>query len=185
MRCFVVACIIVSLPAAAEVLDRIAVAVNNHAIKESEVIREVRLTEFFNGGPLDLSGGAKRKAADRLIDQTFIRAEMAKGAYPPATDAEVNSVIARIKQTQFHGNPDFQKALAKYGISEADLRAQVGWQIQVLRFIDLRFEPGVRMRAAKNTRPEVIGERVNTEFFAWLDQSRTRARIQFHDEVFQ
>jgi len=180
------ALVVFSLPASADLVDRIAVAVGNRAIKESQIIGEIRVAAFLNGGPLDLSGPAKRKAAEQLVDQALIRTEMARGSYPAPSDGDVNDLLKRIKDTEFHGDSAaYRTALAKYGLTEADLKAHLAWQLQVLRFIQLRFEPAVRMRAAKNTSAAVIGERVNVEFFAWLDQARARARIQFHDEVFQ
>src|SRR5437660_3249417 len=56
--------------ATAAVVDRIAVAVDNRAIKESQIDRDLRLTAFLNGTPLDAGIVSTRKAADRLIDQT-------------------------------------------------------------------------------------------------------------------
>jgi hypothetical protein len=158
----------------AEVVDRIAVAVGNRAIKESQIDREIRLTAFLNGATLDFSAPSKRKAADRLIDQTNIRAEMAKGSYAAPSEAEVSGVLTKIKRARFSKKGEFEQALQTYGITEQELKAHVAWQIQVLHFIDLRFLPAARVEA-----------RVNEAFFSWLDESRKHERIQFHDEVFQ
>lgn len=166
-----VLCVLI-LPAGADVVDRIAAAIGNRAIKESQLDRDIRLTAFLNGTPLDESGGAKRKAADRLIDQTVIRSEMAKGSYPAPSDADIAGVLTKIKQARFRNNADYQEALKAYGISEPELKSHIAWQIQVLRFVDLRFAKGTP--AADNE-----------AFFAWLDATRKSSRIQFHDEVFQ
>lgn len=183
--CFAILIVILAAGASAEIVDRIAVSVGNRAIKENQIDREIRLTDFFNGSALDISGAAKRKAAERLIDQALIRAEMAKASYPVASDAEINSVLVKIKQARFHNSGEYEQALKAYGITEAELRAHIGWQVQVLRFVDLRFEPAVRTQAVTNVKQAALGERVNAAFFAWLDESRKRSRIQFHDEVFQ
>jgi parvulin-like peptidyl-prolyl isomerase len=177
-------CILFISCATAEVMDRIAVAVGNRAIKESQIDREVRLTAFENGTALDLSAASKRKAADRLIDQTFIRAEMAKASYSAPSDAEINSVLDRIKQTRFRSNAEFEQALKTYAIATPELKAHIAWQIQVLRFADLHFEPIVRKQAVANVK-QPLGDRVNAAFFAWLDESRKNSRIQFHEDVFQ
>ena len=158
--------------ATADVMDRIAVAVGNKAIKESQIDRDIRLTAFLNGTPLESGGGSKRRAADRLVDQTVIRLEMVKGSYPAASDAEVKEVLAKIKQARFHTNAEYEQSLRSYGITEPELKSHIAWQIQVLRFVEVRFAP----RAAAGD---------NRAFFAWLDESRKRSRIQFHDEVFQ
>ena len=153
------------------VVDRIAVAVDNRAIKESQVELDIRLTAFLNGTPVDTGAAAKRKAAERLIDQTEIRAEMAKGSYPAPSDAEVRNVLEKIKQARFRNNAEYEQALKTYSISEPELKAHIGWQIQVLKFVDLRFA-----KAAATS---------NEAFFSWLDASRKHSRIQFHDEVLQ
>lgn len=164
--------LIFALAAGAAVVDRIAVAVDNRAIKESQVDRDMRLTAFQNGSPLDSGAAAKRKAADRLIDQTVIRAEIARGSYPVPSDADITSVLEKIKQARFHNNAEYEQALKTYGISEPELRAHIAWQIQVLRFVDIRFA-----RTAPPAR--------NSAFFSWLDETRKRSRIQYHDEVLQ
>src|SRR5258708_38440022 len=171
-------------PTAAEVMDRIAVAVGNRAIKESQIDREIRLTAFENGTALDLSAASKRKAADRLIDQTFIRAEMARASYPAPSDAEINSVLDRIKQARFHTNAEFEQALKTYAITALELKAHIAWQIQVLRFADVHFEPVVRKQAVANVK-QPLGDRINAAFFAWLDESRKHSRLQFHQEGFR
>ncbi len=180
----IVLCILFISCATAEVMDRIAVAVGNRAIKESQIDREIRLTAFENGTALDLSAASKRKAADRLIDQTFIRAEMAKVSYPAPSDAEINSVLDRIKQARFHNSAEFDQALKTYAITAPELKSHIAWQIQVLRFADLHFEPVVRKQAVANVK-QPLGDRVNVAFFAWLDESRKNSRIQFHEEVFR
>ncbi len=176
IACIIVlgACIIASAMSSADVVDRIAVAVGNRAIKESQIDREIRLTAFLNGAALDFSASSKRKAADRLIDQTNIRAEMAKGSYAAPSEAEVNGVLTKIKQARFPKKGEYEQALQNYGITEQELKAHVSWQIQVLHFIDLRFLPSARVEA-----------RVKEAFFSWLDEARKHERIQFHDEVFQ
>ena len=176
IACIIVlgACIIVSGMLSAEVVDRIAVAVGNRAIKESQIDSEIRLTAFLNGAALDFSAASKRKAADRLIDQTNIRAEMSNGSYAPSSEAEVNVVLTKIKQARFPKKGEYEQALQNYGIAEQALKAHIAWQIQVLHFIDVRFLPVSRVEA-----------RVNEAFFSWLDESRRHERIQFHDEVFQ
>ena len=149
-------------------MDRIAVAVGTRAIKESQIDRDIRLTAFENGSPLDFSATSKRQSADRLIDQTMIRAELAKGQYPAPSDAEIARVLEKIKQARFHSHAEYEQALKTYGISDADLRAHVSFEIQALHFAEVKF-----------------GNRGNGTFFAWLDGARRASRIQFHDEVLQ
>ena len=55
--------------ASAAVVDRVAIVVGTKAITETELIEEVRLTQFLNGQPLDLGVAARRAAGDRLVDK--------------------------------------------------------------------------------------------------------------------
>src|SRR6266498_3287027 len=72
----------------AEIIDRVAVVVGNRVITESEILREVRLTAFLNGEPLDFGAASRRKTAERLVEQRLIRNEMESNLYPiPAPDA--------------------------------------------------------------------------------------------------
>ena len=61
------------------VLDRIAVVVGKVAIKSSDIERDIRVTAFLNHEPLVFTPDARKKAADRLIDQQIIRQEIATG----------------------------------------------------------------------------------------------------------
>ena len=68
-------CIFLALSylAGAVLIDRIAVIVGTHVVKASDVDRDLRLTSFINRQQMDFTSAAKRKAADRLVDQQIIR----------------------------------------------------------------------------------------------------------------
>src|SRR5580700_11903799 len=55
-----VCALLLSLPLSAAVVDRVAVVVGKTVITESEVLDEVRLTEFLNGQPLELGPQQRR-----------------------------------------------------------------------------------------------------------------------------
>src|SRR3954453_2870547 len=128
------------------IIDRIAVRVGNAIIKDSDIDRIVRVTEFLNDEPLDLGNKARRDAAKRLIDQAFIRQEIQVGDYPRAGWDEADEQIARLKKDRYKTQAAFDQALARYGLVEPDLRFEFQWQLTVLRFIDLRFRPAVLVK---------------------------------------
>jgi hypothetical protein len=78
--------------AAGEVLDRVAVRVGAQVITESAVRRHLRMEAFVQNREPDLSAEARRKAAERLIDQTLVRRELELNRYPtpPASEVEAN-----------------------------------------------------------------------------------------------
>jgi peptidyl-prolyl cis-trans isomerase SurA len=198
----------------AEIIDRIAVAVDNQVITESEVLREIGLTEFLNADPLDFSPGTKKKAADRLIEQKLIRKEMGLGRYAEPNPDEVLPLLNQIQTERFHSAEAYRQALEKYGITEEELKAHLLWQLTLLHFIDVRFRPGVQVsdddvRAYletklremhgsdgpdKNASPDdlrdkiretLTSQRVDKQLDDWLAETRKHARVKFHPEAFQ
>jgi len=197
----------------AVVIDRIAVVVGKHVIKTSDIEKDLRLTEFLNREKLDLSANAKRKAAERLIDQEIIRQEVVTGAYRRPTDAEGAAFAKQFENDRFHGSiPELDSALAKYRLTAAQLRDELLWQLTVLRFIDERFRPGVMVsdddvksyydghqaelqrenpRAftlealQAKIRQTLEGEQINQNFNEWLEDARKRYRIEYRQEAFE
>jgi hypothetical protein len=201
------------LPALAVVLDRIAVVVDNHVIKTSDIDRDLRVTQFLNHDKLDLSLDARRKSAERLIDQSVIREEMEKGAYTRSNTADLEGMQKQLLQQRFAGSDVRMKAeLAAYGLSVEQLRLQLQWQLDVLKFIDQRFRPGVlvtdeevkayydqhaadlkrqypQIKTYEGMEPKIResleGERLNQNFEEWLANARKRSRIDYRQGAFQ
>jgi len=200
--------------ACAEVIDRIAVTLDSQVITASEITLEIRITAFLNGDALDFSPEARRKAADRLIEQKLIRKEMQVGRYTSPSPEEVEPMLKQIQAQRFHSAEEYRQALAQYGISEDELKAHLLWQITLLRFVDLRFRPGVEVTDAEiqayfdrnlaelETHPgtstklalDDVRARIRGILTAqgadklldeWLSEARRRTRIEFHQEAFQ
>ena len=76
---------------AAAVIDRIAVVVGRNVITETELLREVRLVEFLNNQPLDVSPAARRAAAERMVDQQLIAGEMKLSDFAMPAPAEAGA----------------------------------------------------------------------------------------------
>lgn len=192
---------------AAVVLDRIAVVVGQRVVKLSDVERELRLTEFLNRETLDLSAAAKRKAAERLIDQQLIRDELSAGGYQRATDADAAAMLEQIRKNRYaNSDAQLRAALMRYGLTEDQLKAQLLWQMTVLRFIEERFRPGVLITdadirsyydahaalhkatldaASPKIRENLEGERINQEFDTWLREQRQDKHIEYREGAFQ
>jgi len=151
-------CLLALMTLHAEVYDGVAISIGTHAIKTSEIERDIRLTALLNGAPLSFSPLEKHQAADRLIDQTLIREEMIKAHV--ATSLAADTVFERIKRARFPAPGEYQQALKTYGVTEPELKAHLAWQLAVLAFVDVRFK-------------------ANPPFFAWLDTSRKNLRVQF------
>jgi hypothetical protein len=191
------------------IIDRIAVRVGNSIIKDSDIDRNLRVTDFLNDQPLNMNNEARREASKRLIDQAFIRREIQLGDYPRATWEEADQQLDRLKKERYKTQDALQSAIHRYGLVEPDLRFEFHWQLTVLRFIDLRFKPAVlvtdeeiqkyyrehqtalrRANPGKNSlddlrdqiRDILAGEKVNEQFFAWLDDQRKSNKVEFYEE---
>jgi hypothetical protein len=199
----------VAILAHAVVIDRIAIVVNGKIIKQSDIERDTRVTEFLNRQPVNLSAASQKEAANRLIDQVFIRNEIEVGSYPRATLTDADRELEKIKAQRFKTSAAFERAVASYNLTPLEVRTEFQWQLTVLNFIDLRFRPAAvvsdediqkyfdehrttleRANAGKTTVDDfraqiedtLAGERVNQLFFAWLDEQRKQAKIQYFEE---
>lgn len=195
------------------VVDRIAAIVGKHAIRLSDIYRDLRVTEFFNREQPNFSSDAKHKSAERLIDQAIIGDEIANGGYRRSTEADVEASLRQFLQDRFAGSGGrLREALTLYGLTEDQLREQLLWQLEVLRFIDERFRPSLlvtdeEVRAyydqhrpdlrreypqangfealETKIRASLEGGRINQNFVQWLDQARKQNRIEYRQGAFQ
>jgi hypothetical protein len=199
--------------ASAAVIDRIAVIVDRHVIKTSDIDRDLRTTQFLNDERMDLSLESRRKAAERLIDQSVIREEIEKGAFFRSDQASVAGMLKRLLQERFGGSSvRLKEELSRYGLTEEQLRTEMQWQSDVLNFIDERFRPGVlvtdeevrsyydqhtadlkrqfpQLKTYEGMEPKIResleGERLNQNFEQWIAEARKRDRIEYRQGAFQ
>ncbi|HME07314.1 MAG TPA: hypothetical protein VKG25_09695 [Bryobacteraceae bacterium] len=192
-----------------EVIDRIAVSVGNQVITENQIEEEVRVTAFQNMSVLSMTPAEKKKAAERLIEQTLVKHEMEISRYPLPQRADAAGQLAEIKANL---GAQYQEKLAQYGIDEAALERHLLWQLALLRFIDYRFRPGIQLpeqdvreaydkQAAKwkeegrpipsfdEARPKLeqalVEQRTDQALDRWLGDTRTQVEIRFHEGAFE
>ena len=198
----------------AEVIDRIALTVGSSLITESDVFREIRLTAFLNGAELDSSGPARRKTAERLVEQTLIRRELELSRYTAPEMAEAEQMLSAIRRDRFPEEARYRQELEKYKIVEEDLKQHLLRQLATLRFIDLRFKPGVQILEPeveeyyqKKLLPQwrekgagqdppleevrrgieeiLVAGRVDHMLEEWIKEVRAGVRIEFREKVFE
>ena len=205
--------LVLSVAQPATVIDRISVIVGTHAIKLSDLEQDIRLTDFMNREPLHADAEARRKSAERLIDQTVIRDEIARGGYRRPSDSDAEPLLDEIRRDRFGGSDARLAAeLRQYGLTEDELRQRLLWQVTVLSFIDQRFRPGIQVNDSEvrsyyeqhlaelpkeypgnssfealreKIRASIEGEQINNAFDAWLDQARQRTTIRYLQGGFQ
>jgi hypothetical protein len=184
--------LVLAMVSLAAVVDRVAVVVGDQVITETELLEEVRVTEFLNGEALDVGPDQRRAAGERLVDQQLIRRDMEIGGYAQPAPEEAGKMLAGFRKERYPSDVRFQAALEQYGITEEDLKQHFLWQLAVLRFTEARFRPLVapppdaqsadRMRAGAEASD---GDSVERQMEAWLKETRAGIRIQFKKEAFQ
>lgn len=201
-----------ALPGAV-VLDRVAVVVGKRAIKLSDIERDIRVTSFLNHAAVEAGPAARCKSAERLVDQSLIRDEIATGDYERASDAEAAALLQNLRRERFGvSEVQFRQELAKYGVTQDQITEALRWQLTVLRFIEERFRPAVlitddavqayydqhlaelRKQNPQDSsfetlepkiREQLASVEVDKQFDAWLAEKRKDNRVTFRQEVFQ
>jgi hypothetical protein len=205
---------VLAATARGEIIDRVAVTVDNLVITESDIVREIRLAAFLDRIKPDFSGGVKRKTAERLIERALMDREMQLSRYPLPSDKEVDPLHARLRAGRFADEAAYRQALAQGGIQEADLRAFLLAQLTVLRFIEFRFKPSVQaseteiqqdyqsrflpQSRARGVSPDppleavrseieklLVEEKTDRVLDSWMKDTRSRTRIVLQEKVFQ
>ena len=190
-----------------EIIDRIAVTVDNRVITESEIIRQIRIAAFLNDEQPDLSAANKRVTADRLVEQALIRRELDTSRYA-AQGALATPEYQELKN-KYGDDNSYKQALVKSRITDKDVQEALQWQALLLDFVDMRFRPGVQLpeselqdyynqhvaenpgklppfEEARESIEEILtSQRVDNALDRWLGQVRTQTRIRYTQEVFQ
>ncbi|HEV8412504.1 MAG TPA: hypothetical protein VGQ49_02840 [Bryobacteraceae bacterium] len=191
-------------PGSAETLDRVAVSVGREVITESQVILDLRVDAFLDRTPVDLSSAARRKSAERLVDQLLILREAVDSHVTlPSTEAATGLVAP------YAAESSYQADLKRYGITEPDLAAHLLAGLRTLTFTDLRFRPDVQVSAEdirsyydklphsaaaplpsfEDSRDQIekllVEQRVLDALDQWLAMARSAANIRYHEKAFE
>ncbi len=190
-----------------EPLDRIAVTIGKHVIAESEVLLELRVDAFLDGQTPDLSGPAKRKAAERMVDQYLVLDDAASTRAPLPGPADVPTVLDPVKR-RFGSDEEFKAALNRAGITEAQLSDHLLAGLREYRYTEIRFRPEVsistqdirdyydalpansrQVASFEQSRNEIedllTEERVLQALDRWLGMARTDHQILYRAAAFQ
>ena len=147
--CLVALCSAAWKPAVAgEVLDRIVATVNGHIILESDWEDAVRYEAFIAGRqPDEMTHGERKAALDRLIDQELLREQMHASDFQQATKEEIARRMAYVRKQYAGGSSSqrWQSLLARYKLSEQELRERIALQLNLMRLVDARLRPNVKI----------------------------------------
>ena len=198
---------------AAETIDRIVVVVDKGIILASEWEQSVRYEALLEGKDLRLVTAADRlRTLDRLIDQELLRQQIASTTYQAASAEEVAAKVNDVRRQLLPGADDatWRATLARYGLDEEDVRERVATQLDILRFIEARFRPSIRIdrrtveayykntyvpqmqargaqspplaQASAGIEEVLVQQRIDDLLNAYLKNLRTQVRIRRLDE---
>jgi hypothetical protein len=199
--------------AQAEIVDRTIAVVNNHLVTWSDLDEQMRFEALENGRALkDLGVGERRAAFEHLVQYRILRDQMQ--GIVPANAAEVESRIGDIRTSWQMAQDDAQwnSTLARYGLAPEELNELVTNQIEILKFMEFRVRPLVRVSRkevedyytntlapqvmAQGQSPEpveqmtpkirelLVEQKMNREMEKWLENLRAQSQVQvFWDGV--
>lgn len=148
----IVACVLlVTAPAISraqngEILDRIIATVNRQPLLLSDWQASMRIEAFLQGREVhSFSKDEKKAALNRLIDRELLQQQMQADYSPSDKDVRdrVNSIRSQIKGAE--SDAGWSQILRAYGLSVSDVEDFVRTQLQVMRFVDLRLRPTIRI----------------------------------------
>ena len=196
--------LVLTLPAAAVIVDRIAIAAGNRVITDSEIDLRIRLTAFQNGEKPVFSLDVRKKAAQLLIDQKLVEREMDVGHYPRLSEDARKQLVADYAKTNYKSDPKaLQPVLAEYGLTVGDLEDDLARQSDLLTFLSLRFRPAIQVSdqdvqqyVEKQPRPQggnsdlalnlrarieqrITDDRADADMNAWIKDQRLRTKIEY------
>jgi len=148
-------------PAAAEVVERILAVVQERPVLLSEVL----VVEAVRG----LS---RTEALEALVDERLMFEQAARLPQTGVTDEEVARAVAGLRAAR----PDLEGRVA-----DAALRRLVRRQAAILKFVELRFRPQVRVEETlppgerEEEERRALGERIE----AWVKDLRAQAEVRY------
>ncbi len=202
--------------AAPVVLDEAVAVVNKRLILASDLDDEIRLSVLE---PNVAGQGAltRREALDRLISRTLIeqqiRQEDAEAAGPSRAEVdarlkEIRSQLPACVRANCAAQAGWEAFLSKYGLTQQHVEAYLHNRMEILRFIEQRFRPGIRITqpqietyyrdtllpqyAAGEAAPPLrevaprieeilLEQQVNILFDQWLDNLREQGDVEILD----
>jgi peptidyl-prolyl cis-trans isomerase SurA len=193
---------------AGEVLDRILAIVNNTPILLSDWDEAWRCEALLAGRtPESYSEAERQEVFQRLVDQELLRQQMRTFLLTPVPPEDLQQELKEVRSQLSGGNAaQWQSLLQNAGITEEELAHRLRHQIEVERFVDVRFRPGVRVtdrsiaqyyqgeflpelrkaggkdvpleQVSGKIREILVQQQVNSELNAWVQTLREQADIQ-------
>ena len=140
--------LLVALPLFGETIDRIVATVNGRPVMESELAEQLHVEQFLAAKPPTMVTIAEQRLGlERLLDQILLQQQMDAVNFEKPSAEDIAQRVQQLRQqiAPNAGSEAWQRSLASYGLSQADLAEHVASELRTLRFIDARFRPAIRV----------------------------------------
>ena len=167
-----------SLPARAEIIDRVLAILPGQIITQSDVNAALEL------GLVEPPQGSERASAglSALIDRVLMLNELRRVVPPEPLEQAIEARVQRIRQ-RFDSPAALSRALAASGIDESVLRAYAADDLRLASYLDERFSGSSQptdeevRQAGEGSRQRLADERRRSLIDAWVSELRRRADV--------
>jgi peptidyl-prolyl cis-trans isomerase SurA len=189
---------------AGKVIDAVIVTVNGMPLMQSDLEIAIRFESLAQQRPPDAPLETK-PALDRLVDQELLRQQMQGALRVPAKEIEDRLRDLRSLYPDSSDDATWAAVLARYGLTNSEVRERIDQQLQILHIMDLRLRPNVvvdndavaayyreslepkarQMNArlepldelAPKIRELLVQQKMDTLLTAWLANLRSQSKI--------
>jgi hypothetical protein len=133
---------------AGEIIDRIVAVVSRGVVLQSDLDIAVRYQALIEGRSLkSITDQDLRSTLDRLIDQQLLFEEMGDAGSFALSDEDARKKVAEVRAQfpEVSSDETWRALLLRYGLDEQILQERIKTQVEVMRFVDLRLRPNVRI----------------------------------------
>ncbi len=183
-------CLAAGRTAGADVVDRIAAAVNDTAIPESEV-RKAMVVSALAPEPGEGAEAYRGRVLDALIDQHLEYEDALRFGPVPPDAAEIQTALDKLGERLKADGKDPAAEYARAGMTAEDVRASIERQLVIARYLRERFSPisyadeeQAREEYEKRYLPEErAAGRAVPPFETVADEMRRRSSARAFDEA--
>ncbi len=157
-----IVCFLTPPASAGEVIERILAVVQDRPV----LLSEVRVVQEVRGLSAEL-------ALEALIDERLMFEQAARLPQTVVREAEVEAEVAKLHAAH--------PALA-VRVADADLKRLVRRQTAILKFVELRFRPQVRVgeELPPERRDEEVRRALDQRIEAWVKELRAQAEVRYN-----
>jgi len=130
-----------------EMVDRIVAQVDHRVILQSEVEDSLRYQALVAGGePERFTADQRKQAIEGLVDRLLIGEQIDRSSFVRASREDVDRQVGELRKTLSATDEQAWHALlARYSLSEDDVRTLLAEQLDILHYVDERFRANIHI----------------------------------------